>query len=69
MTSLLAISDGTIFAIGSVIFIAVFTAALGLAYARFEELGEDDRQTGAGVPSARVRAEGHVSDVDVDGRV
>jgi hypothetical protein len=69
MTPLLAISDGTIFAIGSVIFIAVFTAALGLAYARFEELGEDDRQTGGGVPSAGVRTEGHGSDVDVDGRV
>jgi hypothetical protein len=52
-----------------VIFIAVFTAALGLAYARFEELGEDDRQTGGGVPSAGVRTEGHGSDVDVDGRV
>jgi hypothetical protein len=36
---MLAMSDGTIFAIGSVILIAVFTAALGLAYARFEEMG------------------------------
>ena len=43
MTPLLAVSEGAIFAIGSVIFIAVFTAALGLAYARFAELGEDDR--------------------------
>ncbi|MGZ8630975.1 MAG: hypothetical protein ACXWZF_08430 [Actinomycetota bacterium] len=46
MSPLLAVSDGTIFAIGGVIFIAVFTAALGLAYARFEELGEDDRTRG-----------------------
>ena len=41
--ALLAISNGPIFAIGAVIFIAVFTAALGLAYARFQELGEEDR--------------------------
>jgi hypothetical protein len=46
VTPLLALGDGTIFAIGAVIFIAVFTAALGLAYARFEELGEDDRRSG-----------------------
>jgi hypothetical protein len=38
----LAIADGVIFAIGGVIFIAVFTAALGLGYARFAELGEED---------------------------
>jgi hypothetical protein len=43
MTTMLAITDGTIFAIGCVIFIAVATAAMGLAYARFEELGEKDR--------------------------
>lgn len=48
MIPLLALTDGTLFAIGSVIFIAVFTAALGLAYARFEELGEDDRRSGEG---------------------
>lgn len=46
MSPLLAIADGVIFAIGGVIFIAVFTAALGLAYARFAELGEDDRPPG-----------------------
>lgn len=46
MTPLLGLADGTIFAIGSVIFIAVFAAALGLAYARFEELGEEDRRAG-----------------------
>jgi hypothetical protein len=46
MSPLLAISDGAIFAIGSVVFIAVFTAALGLAYARFEEMGEEDRHAG-----------------------
>lgn len=48
MSPMLAITDGTIFAIGSVIFIAVFTAALTLAYARFEELGEKDRDSGEG---------------------
>ncbi len=46
MSPLLAMSDGIIFTIGCVIFIAVFTAGLGLAYARFEELGEDDRRSG-----------------------
>jgi hypothetical protein len=43
VTPLLGIGQGAIFAIGSVVFIAVFTAALGLAYARFEELGDPDR--------------------------
>jgi len=43
VTPLLGIGQGAIFAIGSVVFIAVFTAALGLAYARFEELGDHDR--------------------------
>jgi len=42
MTPSLAVTNGAIFAIGGVIFIAVFTAALGLAYARFAELGEED---------------------------
>lgn len=42
MMPVLAVSNGALFAIGSVIFIAVFTAALGLAYARFAELGERD---------------------------
>jgi hypothetical protein len=46
VTPLLALGQGALFAIGSVVFIAVFTAALGLAYARFEELGEDDRSRG-----------------------
>lgn len=45
MSPLLAVNQGVIFAIGSVIFIAVFTAALALAYVRFEELGEDDRRS------------------------
>ena len=57
MTPLLAISEGAIFAIGSVIFIAVFTAALGLAYARFAELGDDDRVGGDAQPT-RVRKAG-----------
>lgn len=39
---MLAISSGVIFAIGGVIFIAVFTAAISLAYARFAELGDRD---------------------------
>ena len=52
MTPLLALSEGAIFAIGSVIFIAVFTAALGLAYARFAELGEEDAASTA--PPAEV---------------
>jgi hypothetical protein len=42
MSPLLATNNGAIFAIGAVIFIAVFTAALGLAYSKFEELGEAD---------------------------
>lgn len=50
MSPLLAVTDGAIFAIGGVIFIAVFTAALGLAYARFAELGEEDGQAGSGQP-------------------
>ena len=35
-------SNALLFAIGSVVFIAVFTAALGLAYVRFAELGRQD---------------------------
>jgi len=44
--SLLGIGQGVIFVIGSVVFIAVFTAAISLAYVRFDELGEDDRSRG-----------------------
>jgi hypothetical protein len=44
VSPLIALSQGVLFAIGSVIFIAVFTAALSLAYARFEEMGNADRQ-------------------------
>jgi hypothetical protein len=44
MSLVLAISEGALFGIGAVVFIAVFTAGLGLAYARFEELGADDEQ-------------------------
>ena len=51
MTPFLAVTDGVIFAIGGVIFIAVFTAALGLAYARFAELGDEEGSTQAGQPS------------------
>lgn len=46
MSPLLAIGQGALFAIGSVVFIGVFTAALSLAYARFAELGEDDPSRG-----------------------
>jgi hypothetical protein len=46
VTPLLGIGQGIIFVIGSVVFIAVFTAAISLAYARFEELGEDQRSRG-----------------------
>jgi hypothetical protein len=49
VSPVLAFTDGVIFAIGGVIFIAVFTAALGLAYARFAELGEGDDEP-AGSP-------------------
>ena len=45
MNPLLAIQDGTIFAIGGVVFIAVLTAALGLGYARFAELAERSERT------------------------
>ena len=41
MSGMLALSNGPIFAIGAVVFIAVFTAALSLAYARFAELDDD----------------------------
>jgi ABC-type transport system involved in multi-copper enzyme maturation permease subunit len=43
MSPLFAISQGLIFGIGSVVFIAVVTAALSLAYLRFDELGDDQR--------------------------
>jgi len=46
VTPLLGLAQGIIFTIGSVVFIAVFTAALSLAYAHFEELGEDERPRG-----------------------
>jgi hypothetical protein len=42
-----AISDGVTFAIGAVVFIAVATAAFGLAMVRFAELGEDDGGDGS----------------------
>ncbi|MEO8477411.1 MAG: hypothetical protein ABI572_10240 [Actinomycetota bacterium] len=46
MSPVVAIADGVIFGIGAVIFIGVFTAALGLGYARFAELGEEDQHFG-----------------------
>jgi hypothetical protein len=42
VTALLAIGQGAIFGIGTVIVFVVFTAALSLAYLRFDELGEDE---------------------------
>ena len=45
MSGMLALSNGPIFAIGAVVFIAVFTAALSLAYARVAELDDDDGLT------------------------
>jgi hypothetical protein len=43
MSGVLALSNGPIFAVGAVVFIAVFTAALSLAYTRFAELDGDER--------------------------
>jgi hypothetical protein len=43
MSPLLAVSNGVVFAIGAVVFIAVATAAFGLGLARFAEFGEPDR--------------------------
>ena len=48
MSAVLALGDGAIFAVGVVIFIAVFTAALSLAYARFAELDGDERPSKPG---------------------
>lgn len=42
MILMLAVSSGVIFAVGSVVFVAVFTAALALGYTRFAELGDED---------------------------
>ena len=44
MSPLLGLAQGAIFMVGSVVFIAVFTAAISLAYGRFNELGDDDRR-------------------------
>ena len=46
MGPLLAIGQGVLFLIGTLIFIAVFTAAFGLGYARFAEMGDraEDRE-------------------------
>ncbi len=41
MSPLLAFSEGGLFVVGAVVFIAVFTAALNLAYIRFAELDND----------------------------
>ena len=40
MRAIVALSQGGIFAVGTVITIAVFTAALSLAYLWFNELGD-----------------------------
>jgi len=44
MTAVLALSEGAIFGIGTAIFMAVFTAALSLAYLRFDEWGNEDKK-------------------------
>lgn len=41
MSGVLAISNGVLFSIGALVFIAVFAAALSLAYLRFAEIGEE----------------------------
>ncbi|MEO8424882.1 MAG: hypothetical protein ABI595_13355 [Actinomycetota bacterium] len=47
MSPLLAFSDGGLFAVGAVVFISVFTAALSLAYIRFAELDKDAKRDAA----------------------
>ncbi len=54
MSPLLGLGQGVIFTIGSVVFIGVFTAAINLAYARFNELGDDDG-AGRGSRAGRTR--------------
>lgn len=44
MIALVALSQAGIFMIGTGLFIAVFTAALSLAYLRFDELGEGEQR-------------------------
>ena len=48
MTAVLAVSDAVVFGIGTVIFIAVATAAFGLGMARFAEFGEQDAREDEG---------------------
>lgn len=40
MTAILAVSESAILVFGSVLFIAIFAAALSLAYIWFNELGD-----------------------------
>lgn len=42
MSALVAVSEAVVFGIGTVVFIAVATAAFGLGMARFSELSEQD---------------------------
>lgn len=44
MSPVLAVSEGVVFAVGAVVFIATATAAFGLAMVRFAELEEPDRR-------------------------
>lgn len=46
MIAVLAVAQGALFAVGTVVFIAVFTAGLALAYARFAELDDDRDEDG-----------------------
>jgi hypothetical protein len=43
----IAVTDGVVFAIGAVVFIAVATAAFTLAMTRFAELGEEPEDDGS----------------------
>jgi hypothetical protein len=52
-------SNAVLFVIGSLVFISVFTAALGLAYVRFAELGE--RDGGPPIDDAHIGSADHES--------
>lgn len=55
MSGVVAVSNGVLFSVGALVFLAVFAAALSLAYLRFADLGEqrggppagDDRPAGS----------------------
>jgi hypothetical protein len=41
MSGILALSNQLLFTVGTLVFLAVFAAALSLAYLRFAEIGEE----------------------------